>query len=507
MAGFPRSRKVDIMLLLEGTFPYVSGGVSSWVNQIIRGFPQYDFGAVFLGSRREDYSTFKYELPCNLRHLEVHYLYDDQLAPPVKPPRREGISLEELEMWHSSFSRSDMENMESDMLNPTFYLSPGRGAGFAQFLYGRRSWEFITAMYRDRCVDPSFVDYFWTVRSMHSPIWKLASIAGSLIPAGVYHTVSTGYAGFLGSLLSHGGGRPLILSEHGIYTKERRIDLMQSDWIRDNRNPLQKDPAEISYYRTLWMRFYETLGKLCYSTAGEIISLFEGARARQVEDGAPAERTRVIANGIDIDRFARKEGALPDAPPPVLSLIGRVVPIKDVKTFIRSIRILADRIPDIEGWIVGPSEEDPAYGDECRSLARSLRMEDRIRFTGMRDVREILPRTGILVLSSISEGLPLVVLEAFAAGVPTVTTDVGACRQLVCGGDTEDRDLGSAGAVVGINDPGALADAAEKLLRSPQRWRAARNAALSRVRRYYSKEKMFSGYGEIYGKGLNGWRA
>ena len=507
METLPRSDKVDIMLLLEGTFPYVSGGVSSWVNQIIRGFPQYTFGAVFLGSRREDYSVFKYELPDNLMHLEVHYLYGDQDVPPVKSRVRESLSLQELKIWHSWSTGADREGTETDMLSPDFYLSPGRGAGYAQFLYGKCSWNFITDMYRERCTDPSFLDYFWTVRNMHSPIWKLASIAGNLIPAGIYHTVSTGYAGFLGCLLSHGRGRPLILSEHGIYTKERRIDLLQSDWIRDNRNPLQKDPAEISYYRTLWMRFYETLGKLCYSVADDIVSLFEGARARQVEDGAPVDRTRVIANGIDINRFAPADGKFAETPRPVLSLIGRVVTIKDIKTFIRSVRILADSVPGVEGWIVGPADEDAAYEIECRALAESLNVSDRIKFTGMRDVREILPQTGILVLSSISEGLPLVVLEAFAAGVPAVTTDVGACRQLVYGVGDKDRSLGSAGEVVGINDPKALADAAKLLLLSPERWRAARDAAVSRVRQFYTKEQMFSAYREIYEKGVVGWQA
>ena len=59
----PRADSVDVMLLLEGTFPFVTGGVSSWVNQIIRGFPELRFGAVFLGSRPEDYGDLRYALP------------------------------------------------------------------------------------------------------------------------------------------------------------------------------------------------------------------------------------------------------------------------------------------------------------------------------------------------------------------------------------------------------------------------------------------------------------
>ena len=79
----PRAERVDVMLLLEGTFPYVSGGVSSWVNQIVRGFPELTFGAVFIGSRRSDYGEMKYALPDNLVHLECHYMHEFPAPPAV----------------------------------------------------------------------------------------------------------------------------------------------------------------------------------------------------------------------------------------------------------------------------------------------------------------------------------------------------------------------------------------------------------------------------------------
>jgi glycosyltransferase involved in cell wall biosynthesis len=90
--------------------------------------------------------------------------------------------------------------------------------------------------------------------------------------------------------------------------------------------------------------------------------------------------------------------------------------------------------------------------------------------------------------------------------VPVVATDVGSCSQLVYGYDEEDRRLGSAGAIVGINDPKALADAALELLLSPERWRAARDAAITRVERFYTKERMILAYRELYEKGVRGWQ-
>ncbi len=78
----------DIGLMLEGTYPFVSGGVSSWVRQIIDGFPQFTFALVFLGGAQKHYGDTKYPLPSNVVHLEVHYLMDPQQGD--KPHRMKG---------------------------------------------------------------------------------------------------------------------------------------------------------------------------------------------------------------------------------------------------------------------------------------------------------------------------------------------------------------------------------------------------------------------------------
>ncbi len=248
------------------------------------------------------------------------------------------------------------------------------------------------------------------------------------------------------------------MSEHGIYTKERRIDIFNNEWIQDNRNALQRDPTEISYFRDLWIRFFETLGRFCYDASGRIVSLYEGVRQRQISDGALPEKISVVPNGIDVARFAPLRSTRPAKPPLVLALLGRVVPIKDVKTYIRAIRILVSHIPELEGWVVGPDGEDPEYAAECRALAQSLEIADRVSFTGIMNPWSCFPDRPAGTFFH-HEGLPLVALEGFAAGVPLVSTDVGSCRQLVEGVGEEDQALGVAGGIVPINSPQALAEA------------------------------------------------
>lgn len=505
---FPKAAEADVALLLEGTFPYVSGGVSSWVNQIIRAFPELRFALVFIGSRASDSGAMKYTLPDNVVHLETHYLHDFQRAPErvVRGRRGDRQAFEDVRCMHAAFHGGNAERGEGmarfDALAKD--LVSGKRLALEDFLYSERAWEFVAEQYKTRCLDPSFVDYFWSVRIMHQPLWQLGRIARDLIPAKVYHSVSTGYAGFLGALLKHSRGRPLLLSEHGIYTKERKIDLFQSEWIHDNRNVFQKEVTEISYFRQLWIEFFEWLGRFCYEASDDIVALYEANRLRQITDGAPAERTQTIPNGIALARFAplRRERAPDEAPPPVLCLIGRVVPIKDVKTFIRAMRRVVNLRPDAEGWIAGPEDEDPAYAEECRNLVASLGLTEKVKFLGFRKMEELLPQVGLVVLSSISEALPLVLLEGFAIGVPAVSTDVGSCRQLIDGLSDADQALGSAGRVVRLADPQGLADAALELLNDTPRWQAASAAGIARVEAYYTDAMMFGAYRALYQKAL-----
>ncbi len=503
----PKAAEVDVLLLLEGTFPYVSGGVSSWVNQIIRGFPQIRFGAIFIGSQRADYGPMRYALPDNLVHLDTLYLFEPHERAAIKPmhvkPQTMALVERMHELFHSNLKHPECPHLFARLAGEAH---PGGLLSHEMFLHGMESWDFIKQSYRQYSTDPSFVDYFWTIRTIHTPFWQLRAAAERAPRARIYHSISTGYAGVLGLLLKHLNPRPFMLSEHGIYVKERKIDLYQAAWIHDNRSTFERDAAQLGYYRQLWIRFFEHLGYLTYQSADDIVALFEANHLRQLQDGAPLERTHSIPNGVDIARFAPLRAGRPPTPPPVLCLIGRVVPIKDIKTFIRAMRKVVNQIPDAQGWIAGPEDEDPAYAEECRQLVQRLDLEKHVKFLGFQQMTELLPQIGLVVLSSISEALPLVILEGYAAGVPALATDVGSCSQLVHGLPGADAELGAAGRVVRIADPEALANAAIEILSDPAEWQRASRAGMARVETYYSQQMMFDRYHHLYQKNF-AWQA
>lgn len=483
----------DICLLLEGTYPFVRGGVASWVHDLVQNLPERTFSLVFLGGNRAQAGRQAYELPKNVVSLHTHYLFDEAVP---RPDRAQGkvnerafadsARLHDLLRDKAAVPFGLVEQVAKDTGSPS-------GIPAKDFFRSERSWQEITARYERHCTDPSFTDYFWTVRTMHAPLFGLAALARELPEARVYHTISTGYAGYLGTLLRSLRGRPLVISEHGIYTKERRIDLAHASWIRE---PEGREGQ--GYLRELWARFFEGLGKMAYVAADPIVALYEGNRARQIADGADAARTRVIPNGIDVQRFAALRPLRDPKRPLTLGLLGRVTPIKDIRTFVRMMRAVCDAVPEAEGLIIGPTDEDPVYARECEELIAALGLRDRVRLLGFRRPEEVLPKLGLLVLTSISEALPLVLLESMASGLPVLTTDVGACREIVEGGSPEDRALGAAGAVVPIADPEAAARAALALLEDDGRWAAAQRAGIARVERFYTRERMLSSYRALY---------
>ncbi len=488
----------DVCLLLEGTWPYVRGGVSSWIHQMLLGLPELRFSILFIGGERSNYEHMHYQMPDNVVHYDEVFIAESWQAGPVQNTKVPLADEQRMAQLYRFFHHpetpapGDGPALLSTLVSGDLTLD--------QVLRSRASWDVLSDGYVQHCTDPSFINYFWTLRTIQPPVIMLADLARRLPRARAVHAISTGYAGLLGAMLKQQWGCRFILSEHGIYTKERKIDLAQAGWVAENPDDALSGSLDPSagYIRTLWIRFFERIGQLVYEAAEPVVSLYDGNRQRQIRDGAAPERTRVIPNGIALSRWTSVREQRPSGIAPVAGLIGRIVPIKDVKTFIRSMRTVVNAMPNAEGWVIGPGAEDPEYARECQSLVSSLGLADNVRFLGFQNIQEIMPRLGVLVLTSISEAQPLVILEAWSAGTPVVSSDVGSCREMIEGASEEDRALGRAGEVVSIADPQATASAIMRLLGQPQHWQQAQAVGLTRVARYYSDELMFERYRQLY---------
>ena len=225
-------------------------------------------------------------------------------------------------------------------------------------------------------------------------------------------------------------------------------------------------------------------------------TLYRDNQRLQMDLGAKGEKLKVIANGIEVERFNGLPRATCDMRP-TMALIGRVVPIKDVKTFISAAADLRGRIPHLRALVLGPTDEDPAYFKECTELACELGLQETLIFTGNVNLVDYLPQIHVVVLTSLSEAQPLVLLEAGAAGIPCVTTDVGSCREIL-EGIGEQPALGPGGMVTHLVAPKQIADAVCGLLQDELLRRRLGHALCERVRRHYGSDRARREYSMLY---------
>ena len=233
--------------------------------------------------------------------------------------------------------------------------------------------------------------------------------------------------------------------------------------------------AESSRHST-GTRLRDRLYRATDPLADATVAVCQAVAERHAASGAVRRGTlRVIPNGVDTGRFRpdaacrdRLRGELGAGDEFVWLAAGRLMWKKDYPTMLRAAARLREGILIVAG--TGPLET------ELAALARELRV--RVRFLGSRqDVPALMNAADGLVLSSAVEGLPLVLLEAAASGLPCVTTDVGGARDAVVDGQT--------GFVTPRGNPEALADAMARLLELPgaarrEMGQAARELALAR---------------------------
>lgn len=474
-----------ICFICEGAYPYIVGGVSSWIHELISSNPQHFFKVLCI-IPNEEFAVMKYKLPKNV--LEVKNICLD-----TKPD----FSLYDVMKNNLEFNkekRSSIGQMldfssevDEEKLSKVEELFTKKFGKPLEVILSREYWNTLLQYYNKNHKDGNFGTFYWTYRNI---ILNLLNIAQSEIPtANIYHSVATGYSGFLGAIIAHQKKGKFVLTEHGIYPREREEEVLGATWIDGD-------------FKKVWIDYFYYLSKLAYQYSDKIISLFEYNRQIQIEYGADPEKSIVIPNGVDEKKYGgvirEKRGGFN------IGSILRVVPIKDVKMMIKGFKIASEKIPEAKLWLIGPTDEDEDYYDECLKLVENLGLKEKVVFTGRANVLEYYSFLDLLLLTSISEGQPLSILEGLAAGVPFISTDVGNCREILL----EKTDIGEAGVIIPPTSYTDLALALVQLYHNPEKLEEFSRNGKKIVNKYYSKESFIQRYREIYDemKGAEEWQ-
>jgi polysaccharide biosynthesis protein PelF len=485
---------IDVCLLLEGSYPFVSGGVSTWVHELISTMKDIRFGIVYIAAHSDPTRRFKYEVPNHVVYLKETYLHDYNLIPYRKrdPKPRDYDILQKF--------TDDLFEKRYDRFSEFMHLFRGEDCCFdtQAFFSSEPIWEMLKVYYRRYGDEMSFIDFFWTWRGTQLPLLQVLS--SPLPRARIYHAISTGYAGLLGAIAQITTHNKLLLTEHGIYTHERLLEISQATWIYKKESKHLRVEKALPVLKQWWIGIFEVMSRLTYQHAHHIFTLYEGNKIREILEGASPEKISIIPNGIDLE-------SLSSLPPqektrPEIGFIGRVVRIKDVKTYIQAAKLTVETIPDAHFFVCGPTSEESDYYEECQRLVEGLKLESHITFTGRIQVHDYLMRFDVIVLTSLSEAQPYAILEANACGIPVVASDVGACRELVEGKDQLDRAFGVSGLITEVSNPRDTADSIITILQNPDMAQAMGRAGKKRVTTYYDVNDLRSRYLNIYEQNL-----
>jgi polysaccharide biosynthesis protein PelF len=476
--------QVDVLLTSEGTYPYVTGGVSTWAHQLVTGLSEKRFDVYSVVANPN--LPLRYEPPANVRHLVQLPLWGTEDPAEFNP--RAG--------WISRRVRRPDRRFVTDFLPAyeSLVISVALGEGGPDELVASLC---ALSAYAERYSlkkairDPRTWRLFRDTLGRHPLYRKLTAYEAIDLARIVYrylgpldysadlpkvvHASAAAFCAIPAIVMRERWGVPFLLTEHGVYYRERLIALG-----RNSGN---------SPYRVFLANFYAAVVAMAYSRADLVAPVARFNAKWEMELGVDAGRIHAVPNGVDPDRFPLLRPAGSGDGPLVLVAVARLERLKDIHTLLRAFANVRKRRQDIRLVIHGP-ESDAAYAQSCYILAHQLQLDDACEFRGpTNDVGAALGEGDIAVLSSISEGFPFAAVEALMAGRPIVATEVGGVPEVV---------VPPYGALVPPGRPVELADAicamADDRPGLAVKGAQARDAML----RWYTLEVFLDAYRSLY---------
>jgi glycosyltransferase involved in cell wall biosynthesis len=505
---------VDVAIVMESTYPFLKGGVSAVVHDIVTHNPDLSYGIIHIAWDSESPLTDLYGMPPNVRWVRVVFLS-------MKEHQHDFLAVKAKDLGMTLQQRSDLAHRLFDAL----YALSERGEvdllwelideGFSERTRKYPLWsllgsrEFMQAL-QDRMpgLDMSLADSFWIMRNFFSLAY---AIVGETMPrARVYHAHTTGYASLLGAAAARDHGTAFLLTEHNLYVRDTVNTLLDRNMAL-SITASDYRTFDVSAEERAWMAWWIEMGRFCYPSARLITYLYPSAITEAAHLGTDIKKSVVVPNGMVIEEFDDKYRARQQSLEMLrrgradqvwrLVFIARVVPIKGLSDLLSSMEILRDRgYPNLHLDVLGPTEHVPEYYEACLAKIAALGLQEHVTIHGTVNVREMLDQFDLLVLPSYNEGQPIVVLETMAAGIPTVGSDVGGVAQLIADDlrTSDGRTLGPCGKTVTPGDVEQLADAIQTVIGNFDIYASYARNARARVQEFFQMHEVMSSYNQIY---------
>jgi glycosyltransferase involved in cell wall biosynthesis len=540
-------KTLSVLLCTQGTYPFSSGGVSTWCDQLCKQMTHVEFTIYALTGLPQVEPLF--QLSVNTRGIIPVPLWGMQ-----EPAEfiRTDMSLAELHGRKSTFTNDAVEHVFipalrrilwtifadqcSMPLTERHWSDCGR-ALYEMWKYFQRydwnltwkselTWEVFNSdvmravqAFPEHFVHaPSIHDLTVSLRALHHHLMLLNA---PLPKHDIVHSTLAGFAAIAGVIAKHAYNTPMVVTEHGIFVREQYIAVSQ-------------DKTLTEFVRRFLISFSNVVCKLAYHYADIISPVCRYNSRWELEYGANPDKIRVIYNSIDTDFFVPQPKPPQTAHRPTVVASARVFPLKDLETMIRAAAFVRQEIPDVQFIVYGSTTDEPEYAEHCFSLVESLHLKGTFVFAGLHPRSPAMYTNGdICVLSSISEAFPYAVLEAMSCQRAVVATDVGGIREILEGRPSaasrtkmlhspheqsqhehsqhtqtshnhlykrveEHSTIAACGIIVPPRHPKAFADAVVLLLRDQQLREQLAKRGREEAVRYYQAHTTIEGYQDVY---------
>lgn len=471
---------MKVALITEGTYPVVTGGVSTWCDQLVVGMPEHDFDVVALTGSGVDAPVW--DMPANVQAVRLIPVWGPP-ASPIRPGsrrRRWVDSTQEAltQLWDAALGPEDKDPVgrSADALLQLVGISDR--IGLSHILATRGSVAPILAAWTRHSVSAGEPPMSVADAVLAASIVDraLALVDQRLAKTDVIHASSNGPSSLLALAQSWRHGTPILLTEHGVYLRERYLAL---------------HGANLSWpVRRAVTAFLRRLCQVVHINADMVLPVNQFNARWERRLGAVPARIHTISNGVDPMKFLP---VTTEPEVPTISFVGRIDPLKDLETLISAFALVSEKVPNAQLRIFGPTPvENAAYKALLVEQAHALGVADAVHWEGAsKGSRPAIEAGHIVALSSVSEGLPFTLIESMMCGRATVNTDVGGVSECL-------DEQQTTGMLVAARDHAAFAEACVTLL-TDHRLRASMGAAARRrALSEFTLERCLSRYREAY---------
>ena len=460
-----------VLMITEGTYPYAMGGVSAWCDILLGGVSEIDWSVlpVIAGGRQ---TRVHMKLPDNARLLRPIELWSED-RPPLRLARREeGESgslpaqlLRGLMPWEGDLHQLRLALVRCRLRPQSIRREFRHHDSWTRFLVELE--QLLTESHRDSAPAPVY-DAIEAARLYQALYWVARTAAVPTPPCDLLHVTAAGWAAIPAIVHKALHGTPILLTEHGVYVREAYLAAVSESAARPGRGATSP-------------RLALGLTRAAFAAADMIAPVTEANAEWERGLGVAPEKIRVIPNGIQA----------PGEPVPAAGgtrvvAVGRIDPLKDVHTMMLVAEEVTRRLPKARFEYWGPvTDGQELYGELCRRIHEQLGLGDRFRFMGRTDdPHGVIRSADVVILTSISEAMPMALLEAMAQARPVVATSVGGVPGVVRG----------CGLISAPGDVHGLATSVTTLLRNPALAAAMGRRGYQRLHRRYTLNRCLTAY-------------